>query len=190
MFSNSFEDIINSLPDLEHSVKAQKEMLLANLVMLGEIPAPTFEEEKRINFLIDRFKEADLQKNSIDEVGNGIGLLAGEKGDGNILLVAHADTVFDSKTDHTIQVQKDSVTGPGVADNSLGLSTVATLPTLLERLNIKFDDNLILWGLHAAWDAAIWKGFVSFYPILTNLSKPGSAWKELNLAGLVTLLLE
>ena len=169
MFSNSFEDILNSLPDLEESVKAQKEMLLANLVMLGEIPAPTFEEEKRINFLIDRFKEAELQKNSIDEVGNGIGLLAGEKGDGNILLVAHADTVFDSKTDHTIQVQKDSVTGPGVADNSLGLSTVATLPTLLERLNIKFDDNIILMGATRSLGRGNLEGLRSF---LSNYDKP------------------
>jgi len=167
--TKSFEDILESLPYLENSVKEQKEMLLANLVMMGEIPAPTFKEDERINFLIDRFKEADLQENSIDEVGNGIGVLKGDGGDENILVVAHADTVFDEKTDHTIQVQKDIVSGPGVADNSLGLSTVATLPTLLERLDIKLKNNLILMGATRSLGRGNLEGLRSF---LSNYDQP------------------
>jgi len=167
--TKSFEDILESLPYLENSVKEQKEMLLANLVMMGEIPAPTFKEDERINFLIDRFKEADLQENSIDEVGNGIGVLKGDGGDENILVVAHADTVFDKKTDHTIQVQKDIVSGPGVADNSLGLSTVATLPTLLERLDIKLKNNLILMGATRSLGRGNLEGLRSF---LSNYDQP------------------
>lgn len=62
MKSTSFEDILESLPELKESVIDQKEMLLANLVMMGEIPAPTFKETERIEFLINRFKEAELQK--------------------------------------------------------------------------------------------------------------------------------
>lgn len=169
MKTKSFEDILESLPYLENSVKEQKEMLLANLVMMGEIPAPTFKEDERINFLIDRFKEADLQENSIDEVGNGIGVLKGDGGDENILVVAHADTVFDEKTDHTIQVQKDIVSGPGVADNSLGLSTVATLPTLLERLDIKLKNNLILMGATRSLGRGNLEGLRSF---LSNYDQP------------------
>ena len=169
MKTKSFEDILESLPYLENSVKEQKEMLLANLVMMGEIPAPTFKEDERINFLIDRFKEADLQENSIDEVGNGIGVLKGDGGDENILVVAHADTVFDEKTDHTIQVQKDFVSGPGVADNSLGLSTVATLPTLLERLDIKLKNNLILMGATRSLGRGNLEGLRSF---LSNYDQP------------------
>lgn len=144
-------------------------MLLANLVMMGEIPAPTFGEEERINFLIDRFKEADLQKSSIDEVGNGFGVLKGDAGDENILVVAHADTVFDEITDHTIQVLKNMVRGPGVADNSLGLSTVATLPTLLERLGIKLKNNLILMGATRSLGRGNLEGLRSF---LSNYDEP------------------
>lgn len=144
-------------------------MLLANLVMMGEIPAPTFKEDERIDFLINRFKEADLQENSIDEVGNGVGILKGEAGENYILVVAHADTVFDESTDHTIQVHKDKVTGPGVADNSLGLSTVATLPTLLERLNIKLKDNLILMGATRSLGRGNLEGLRSF---LSNYDEP------------------
>lgn len=144
--SESFEHILESLAGLESRIRDYRELILANLVMLGEIPAPTFKEEKRIEFLLNRFKEAELDKNSVDETGNGIGIIEGEEGDGNILVVAHADTVFSEKTDHTIEVQPDVVTGAGVADNSLGLSVLATLPTILEKLDIKLKNNLILMG--------------------------------------------
>jgi len=48
---------------------------LANLVIAGEIPAPIFEEEERIEFLMNRFKETEITKNSVDEVGNGIDII-------------------------------------------------------------------------------------------------------------------
>lgn len=170
---NSFEEIIESLPDLEQSIREQKELLLANLVMIGEIPAPTFQEAERIEFLINRFKEADIRKHSIDEVGNGIGILEGEQGDEDILLVAHADTVFDANTDHTIQVYKDKVSGAGVADNSLGLSAIATLPTLLERLDITLENNLILVGATRSLGRGNLQGLRSFLSNYENPIKAG-----------------
>lgn len=170
---NSFEEIIESLPDLEQSIREQKELLLANLVMIGEIPAPTFQESERIEFLINRFKEADIRKHSIDEVGNGIGILEGEQGDEDILLVAHADTVFDANTDHTIQVYKDKVSGAGVADNSLGLSAIATLPTLLERLDITLENNLILVGATRSLGRGNLQGLRSFLSNYENPIKAG-----------------
>jgi hypothetical protein len=75
----SFEDILSSLSGIRKKAEDLKEILLANLVMAGEIPAPTFHEDERIEFLMNRFKEAEITKNSVDEVGNGIGILEGEK---------------------------------------------------------------------------------------------------------------
>ncbi|HLR26729.1 MAG TPA: hypothetical protein VK112_12755, partial [Fodinibius sp.] len=115
--ANSFDDILSSLPRFRKVAEELKETLLANLVMIGEIPAPTFDERKRVEFLLNRFKEADISSNSVDEVGNGIGLVEGKDNSESILAVAHADTVFDAKVDHTIQVQPDTLTGVGVADN-------------------------------------------------------------------------
>lgn len=143
---NSFKEILDELPGIEKTITEKREILLANLVMLGEIPAPTFREEERIEFLLNRFREAELSKNSIDEVGNGIGILKGENGEDNILMVAHADTVFDEKVDHTIDIKPDEAVGPGVADNSLGVALLATIPNLLDELDITLNKNLILMG--------------------------------------------
>lgn len=165
----SFEDILDSLSGLEESARNQKEILLANLVMLGEIPAPTFGEDERIEFLLNRFKEAEMTKSSVDEVGNGIGILEGQEGSGNILLVAHTDTVFNQRTDHTIQIQPDKVVGPGVADNSLGLSVLATLPVLLDKMSIKLNNNLILMGATRSLGRGNLEGLRFF---LSNFNQP------------------
>jgi len=142
----SLKTVIGSLHELQDSLTQFREILLANLVMIGEIPAPTSGEDKRIEFLLNRFKEAGLSENSIDDGGNGIGLLEGEEGEGSILLNAHADTVFSAKTDHTMQVSSDSIIGPGVADNSLGLAALATIPYILQELDINLKNNLVLLG--------------------------------------------
>jgi acetylornithine deacetylase/succinyl-diaminopimelate desuccinylase-like protein len=143
---SDFDDILNSLPEIENKAKQMKETLLANLAMVGEIPSPTFGEKERIIFLLNRFKKSAVIQEPIDETGNGIGIIEGNTNKGNILVVAHADTVFDKNVDHTIQIKPNEAVGPGVADNSLGFSVMASLPILLEELDITFEHNLILVG--------------------------------------------
>jgi len=133
------------LPRIRKGAMEIREILLANLVMLGEIPAPTFGEERRIGLVVQRFSECGLQNCSTDEVGNGLGLIPGEK-DNNILVVAHADTVYPASVDHTMNLRADRIAGVGVGDNSLGLAVVVTLPTLLEYLDIQLKSTVVLMG--------------------------------------------
>ncbi|MGJ3244158.1 MAG: M20/M25/M40 family metallo-hydrolase [Opitutales bacterium] len=138
--------ILEVIPDWRERLEQIREIILANAVMFGEIPAPTFGEERRIRFLSDRFTEAGLSNVSIDEAGNGMAILPGKSGDGNILVLAHADTVFAEVVDHAMSVGPDRITGPGIGDNSLGLAAVASLPTLLEQCGIELEHNLMLMG--------------------------------------------
>lgn len=140
------EELKKKLPDIAGKIRDHREVILANLVMIGEIPSPTFEENNRLQFLLNRFNEAGLTDSSIDESGNGIGVLRGTEGKKSILINAHADTVFSSATDHTMQVSGGKVTGPGVADNSLGMAALASLPYILEELDIKLKNDLIFLG--------------------------------------------
>lgn len=139
-------DIFDDLPQWQDQLQNFREIILANAVMFSEIPAPTFHEEQRVRFLCDRFTESGLQNISTDEAGNGAAILPGKTGERNILISAHVDTPFASGVDHSIAVHPDRLVGPGVGDNSLGIATLATLPTLLEKLNIQFDANLVLLG--------------------------------------------
>ncbi|MFO7848550.1 MAG: M20/M25/M40 family metallo-hydrolase [Spirochaetia bacterium] len=144
--SRRMEKLIDTLPALVNNLKDMRNTLLTNLVMLGEIPAPTFREANRRRFLINRFNQQQLLNCSTDEVGNGLGILPGKTGERNILVVAHMDSVFDESVDHNISIQPQVVSGPGVGDNALGLAVLATLPTLFSELGIELKSNIILMG--------------------------------------------
>lgn len=140
------EEIISDLPEIREACISLRETLLANLVMLGEIPAPTFREKARVDFLLQRFSECGLTNTSLDEHGSGFGIVPGKNRKRNILLLAHADTVFSERRDHTVSVHENRIVGPGIADNSLGLAVLATLPAILEHLGIELDAGLVLMG--------------------------------------------
>lgn len=144
--AGTFEQIQEQLPALTEAISEMRETILANLVLLGEIPAPTFKEERRNKMLVNRFSEVGLLNTAMDEKDNGFGVLEGSEGEGNILVLAHTDTVFSEKTDHTLSVKPDVVTGPGVADNTLGLAAIASLPDILNKLDIELKNDLILMG--------------------------------------------
>ena len=133
---------IEALPEQLHRVH---DLLLANLAMIAEIPAPTFGEAARAAFVQERFAELGYLDCSMDEVGNVAGVLPGAEPEGerNILVVAHMDTPVPATVNHTVVVQPDRVTGPSVADNALGLAAVAALPTVLERLGLSLRSNIL-----------------------------------------------
>ncbi|MFP4153314.1 MAG: M20/M25/M40 family metallo-hydrolase [Alkalispirochaeta sp.] len=141
-----FARLLDRLPEFQAAARDISEILLTNLVMVSEIPAPTFDERRRMEFLLDRFNEYDLQNTSTDEAGNALGILPGRGGERNILVVAHMDTVFPAKVDHTVSIEPDAVSGAGIGDDSLGLAAMITLPVLLKELGIELDSNIILMG--------------------------------------------
>ena len=137
-------EITARLPQFLPQLQELKELIIANAIMVGEIPAPTGREEKRMRFLVDRFTEAGLESISHDEAGNAMAIIPGQNPARTTLVLAHADTPVADNIDHTLRVDPDKITGPGIADNGIGLATVATLPVILEKLGIQLNGNLLL----------------------------------------------
>ena len=123
-----------------------REILYANIVMAGEIPAPTGSERRITRFLSDRFTECGLDSLSLDQAGNVAGVLSGKTGRRNLLVAAHLDKIWGESEDHTVSVGVGMMSGRGLADNSLGVAVLATLPLIFEELGIELDANLILLG--------------------------------------------
>ena len=142
----STADVLEHLPHYEKRITELTEPIIANLVMISEIPAPTFGEQERMNFMVNRLTEGGLQNCSTDEMGNALGILPGKTGERNIMIVAHLDTLFDESVDHSVSVQPDKIIGPGVGDNGMGLAVIASLPLILEHLGLQLDSNLVLMG--------------------------------------------
>jgi len=123
-----------------------REILFANVVMAGEIPAPTGYERRITRFLSDRFTECGLDNISLDQAGNVAGVISGKTGRRNLLVAAHVDKIWAESEDHTVSVGVGVMSGRGLADNSLGAAVLATLPLILDELGITLDANLILLG--------------------------------------------
>lgn len=136
-------EMISELPE---ALIPMRERLVANLVMIAQIPAPTGAEAARVRFLLDRFAEAGLSDATADDAGNAVGRVVGARGDRTILLASHLDTIFPASQSHDVMVEADRVVGPGVGDNALGAAIVSLMPTVLDHLGIKLESDLILLG--------------------------------------------
>ena len=96
-------------------------------IQIQQIPAPTFEEGKRAEFVRGLFEREGLEEVSMDEVGNVYGRLKveGQRSRVKPLVVsAHLDTVFPIGTDLRVSRQPGLIHGPGLGDNSLGVAAL------------------------------------------------------------------
>ena len=140
----ALESLLKEIPSLIESLRENRETYLTDAVLLGEIPSPTFREKDRVRLALDRFRENGLEDPDIDEFGNASGILPGSEGSSSILVMAHADSVFGPDVRHVLNVGSDYITGPGIADNAIGMAAIVGLPKLLDKLGIRLKDDLLL----------------------------------------------
>lgn len=118
-------------------------IILSEIVTIGEIPSPTFSETQRAEYLANRFCEVALQDCSMDEKRNVTATIPGTAAKKNIIVTTHLDTI-NTNHDYHISVTKDHLIGPFLGNNSVALATLSTLPLILEKLNIKLKSNIVL----------------------------------------------
>lgn len=138
------EQIVQDLPRLKEAAAGVRDLFLSDIVLIGEIPAPTGKESSRSRFIADRFVEAGLHACSVDEKGNAIGLLPGETGRKTLLLAAPMDTFVTEAGDQTIEVAADRMIGPFVGDNCIALAALTGLPALLDRLQVRLNSHIVM----------------------------------------------
>jgi len=125
---------------MENTVKR----LLDLTVQIQQIPAPTFAEAQRAQYVKGLFEAEGLGDISMDTVGNVYARLPRE-GNGKPLVVsAHLDTVFPIETDLTVSRKRDRIMGPGIGDNSLGVASLLGLVWLLREHKISLPGDLWL----------------------------------------------
>jgi len=95
---------------------------------LCRVPAPTFFEGPRAEWMAERFREAGWEAR-IDKAGNVIACLPGRKADPSIAVTAHLDTVLAPRNedDITVSTSDGRFLGPGVSDNGVGLTALIAL---------------------------------------------------------------
>jgi len=141
---NSF---LENLPALVDEITAIQDIIITNIVLIGQTPAPTFKEKRRGIIFMDRMAEFGVDEVTTDGYHNPIGIIRGTSSEKPpIFVVAHLDTFFDKDIVHNYTVKENTITGPGILDNSLGVGVLVSLPIIFERLGLTFESDIVLAG--------------------------------------------
>jgi acetylornithine deacetylase/succinyl-diaminopimelate desuccinylase-like protein len=142
------EKHLDKLPSFVEAIKSMKETIIANIVFIGQIPAPTFKEKRRADFFMKRLAEFQVDECTTDGYRNPIGIIRGTStSKPPVFVVAHLDTIFEKDIDHNYTVKKRTIKGAGVLDNSLSIGILASLPEIFRKLNLRFESDIVVAGV-------------------------------------------
>lgn len=102
--------------------------IVDDAIALSLIPAPTFAERARGEWVLERLHRLHLDAR-FDDAGSVIAHV-GEGGPA-LALCAHLDTVFPADTPLGVERDGDRLTGPGIGDNALGVAALLHVARLL-----------------------------------------------------------
>jgi tripeptide aminopeptidase len=138
---------LQRLPEFESISRSIMETIITNIILIGQIPAPTFKEMSRCKVFLDRLARFQADECTTDGYRNPIGIIRGKSSEtAPIFVVAHMDTAFGEDVDHIFTVEQDTITGAAIMDNAIGLGVMASLPEILRRCNITFESDIVLVG--------------------------------------------
>ncbi len=94
---------------------------------LCRVPAPTFLEQKRAEYMAERFQDLGWESH-VDRSGNVVAGLPGRRDSSTVAVTAHLDTVLAPRVPEEIKLSGDGrFMGPGVSDNGAGLAALLAL---------------------------------------------------------------
>ncbi|WP_372678165.1 hypothetical protein [Desulfosarcina sp.] len=139
------ERYLDVLPSFVDQIRKIREIIISNIVLIGQVSAPTFYEQRRAECLVERLADFQVDECSIDDFGNPIGVIRGASTEEHsIFVVAHLDTFSEVQADPHYEVTDKTITGVGVSDNSAAVGVLASLPEIFRRLGLTFESDIVL----------------------------------------------
>ena len=142
------DNYLDNLPAFVDTIKSIKETIITNIVLIGQVPSPTFKEKRRTSIFMERLAEFNVDECTTDGYRNPIGIIKGtSKTKPPIFVVAHLDTIWGTEIDHYYTIKENSITGAGIMDNSIGVGVLVSLPDIFRKLNLSFESDIVLAGV-------------------------------------------
>lgn len=119
------------------------EAMIHHTARIQQIPAPTFHEQQRAAYLNAEMVRLGMDEVFQDDVGN---VYARWRGSDRLPLVitAHLDSVHPDQPPLPLEVTTGKMTGPGVADNALGLAGLLAIGQWLVDTSRRFPGDIWL----------------------------------------------
>ena len=130
------------------AIDRDHDRLIAEIVTLTEIPAPTFEEQRRGAAYLEMLRAHKLADVERDEIGNVMGIRRGTNAAGGplVAVVAHLDTVFPGGTDVKVRRSGTRLTAPGVGDNTRSLAVLLAMIRAMDEAGLRTAGDILFVG--------------------------------------------
>ena len=119
------------------------ERTLQEHLEMCQIPAPSYEEEEKAEYVRAKMVEAGLSEVHIDVVGNVLGTWKGTGNGPRIMAAAHTDTVFPRETDLTLKKEGNRYSCPGIGDDTRAVAELLSLARALNATGIRGDGDIV-----------------------------------------------
>jgi tripeptide aminopeptidase len=118
---------------LQHFAR-EKQRITEQQLQLCRIPAPTFFEQRRAEWMLAQFRELGAVAR-IDRAGNVIAHPVENREGPYVALTAHLDTVLAPRNIEEVSIDPDGrLHGPGVSDNGAGLAALLAIARVIPTL--------------------------------------------------------
>ncbi len=114
------------------------ERWLQKTIEIQQIPAPTFSEHVRADYILNEFCNLGLDPPVIDDAGNVLCCVR-KRSRASVIICAHLDTVFPLEQKLTIERSHKILKGPGVGDNSVAAAALLEFAYDLKELDLPAD---------------------------------------------------
>lgn len=124
-------------------IKSEDDNTTQETLTMCQIPAPSHQEKKKAEYVLEKFKEIGLLNVHMDAVCNVLGTWPGD-GDGPvIMLAAHTDTVFPIDTDVTVKKEGNRYYCPGINDDTHAAAEIMAVAKAMVRYDIHAHGDII-----------------------------------------------
>src|SRR3990172_7953514 len=120
--------------DFITSAKRRFSELVNLLITIAEIPAPTFKEKNRAEFVKTYLQRIGLSDIRTDRQSNVVGVFSGRDRTKRIVFFAHLDTVFPLETELKVKSSGNILSCPGIGDNSASIATALTILDIWKKI--------------------------------------------------------
>ena len=164
-------------------MEEDQDAVIDRQIELTLIPAPTHQEQKKAERMLEMFKEEGLSDCHIDEYGNCVGIRKGTGGGKTTLVEGHMDTVFALDTELKIVREDGFIKCPGIVDDTRGCAAVLSTIRALNAAGIQTKGDIHFVGTVQEEGTGALKGmkyYVDHHPELeASISVDGPGYQEI-----------
>ena len=117
----------NGVQEALKFLREDDERTLQEHLEMCQIPAPSYEEGEKAEYVRKKMVDAGLSDVHIDEVGNVLGTWKGAGNGPRIMVAGHTDTVFPRETDLALKKEGERYSCPGIGDDTRAVAELLSV---------------------------------------------------------------